>query len=619
MLSRIRENLSTWVITVLLFLVAVPLIFMGLGNYQTTSETFSFKINDRTITSAQLEQEVYQYRQALQKNFEGSTPPLYTNKFIRNITVDYMMRTILMDQTSRELGLAFHNKSILNQIYSTSSFKDEKGFNTDIYKSQLYKINMTPTNYERYVYQKGITEQLRNSITDTVILTNAEKIDLAKSRYHSRTINYLILNYNDVKKSIQISNEKALNYYKSNKKDYMTSKLASFYYLDIDKNKIINEMIIDGDEIKKIYEKRLKNGEYSKPIKYNLNHILIPRSEEALNIANKAHDSLLKGTTYKEVAKLYSKDADTQNNNGYLGEFILDDLPNYIGREVPNLKINEISKIIESDQGYHIISVNKKIISKSISYQDIKPKLIKEHKKEIGTRKYFDLIDQISERNFTKQASLQNIVDEFNLDIKESKPITEIEGYGIFNYDFVRKELFRSDILEKNITSDLIYLNDDRFIIGQKKSYQNPQPMSYEEAKEIIYTLIREQESRNKIIKLAEDIRNSMNADIATKKYNFKSFKGTIDSKDIDENLKNIFFNASSNTGYQTSILENNNYIVFVVNSIEYPKNVKDFKDSDDFYNFALNTRSETEFRYFYNILKSKADIEINHELINRD
>ena len=49
-----------------------------------------------------------------------------------------MMRTILMDQTSRALGLTFHNKSILNQIYATSSFKDEKGFNENIYKSQLY-------------------------------------------------------------------------------------------------------------------------------------------------------------------------------------------------------------------------------------------------------------------------------------------------------------------------------------------------------------------------------------------------------------------------------------------------------------------------------------------------
>jgi len=110
-----------------------------------------------------------------------------------------------------------------------------------------------------------------------------------------------------------------------------------------------------------------------------------------------------------------------------------------------------------------------------------------------------------------------------------------------------------------------------------------------------------------------------MNANIVSKKYNFKTFKGTIDSKTINDNLKNIFFSANSNIGYQTSRLKNNDYIVFAVNSIKYPKSTKKLKGSDDFYNFALNTRSETEFKYFYNVLKSKADIEINYELINRD
>ena len=619
MLSRIRENLSTWVIAILLFLVAIPLIFMGLGNYQTTSETFSFKINDRTITSAQLEQEVYQYRQALQKNFGGAIPLLYTNKFIRNITVDYMMRTILMDQTSRALGLAFHNKSILNQIYATSSFKDEKGFNTNIYKSQLYKINMTPKNYERYVYQKGITEQLKKSITDTAILTNTEKDDLLKSRYHERIIGYLTLNYDDIKTSIKIPKEKIEHYYKSNKKNYMTSRSASFSYLDINKNEIINKVKIDDDKIKNIYSERLTEGEYTEPTKYDLNHILIPHNKEALNTAKKAHNSLLKGKTYKEVAKVYSKDIETQNSEGYLGEFILDDLPDYLSNSVSTLETNEISTIIESDKGYHIISINKKTIPKDNSYQAIRPKLIKEYKKEIGTRKYFDLIDGISEINFTKQTTLQNIADEFNLNIKTSKPITEIEGYSIFNYDFVRKELFKKEVLEENITSDLIYLNDDRFIIGQKKSYQKPEQMSYEDSKEIISALLREQESDNEIIKIAENIRDDMNANIVSKKYNFKTFKGTIDSKTINDNLRNIFFSANSNIGYQTSRLNNNDYIVFAVNSIKYPKNIKNLKDSDDFYNFALNTRSETEFKYFYNVLKSKADIEINYELINRD
>jgi len=143
--------------------------------------------------------------------------------------------------------------------------------------------------------------------------------------------------------------------------------------------------------------------------------------------------------------------------------------------------------------------------------------------------------------------------------------------------------------------------------------------MSYEDSKEIISALLREQESNNEIIKMAENIRDDMNANIVSKKYNFKTFKGTIDSKTINNNLKNIFFNANANIGYQTSRLKNNDYIVFAVNSIEYPNNIKNLKDSNDFYNFALNTRSETEFKYFYNVLKSKADIEINYELINRD
>ena len=97
MLTSIREKMSTWVIGVLLVLVAIPLIFMGLGNYQTASQTYVFKIDDQVITTAKLEQEVFQYRQALEKNFQGNVPSIYTDSFIKNITMKYMMRSILLD------------------------------------------------------------------------------------------------------------------------------------------------------------------------------------------------------------------------------------------------------------------------------------------------------------------------------------------------------------------------------------------------------------------------------------------------------------------------------------------------------------------------------------------
>ena len=107
MLSKIRDKMSTWVVGVLLLLVAVPLVFMGLGNYQSSAESYAFKINDQVISTSQLEQEVFQYRQALEKNYQGNLPPLYTNSFIREVTVDYMFRTILLDQASRNIWTCF--------------------------------------------------------------------------------------------------------------------------------------------------------------------------------------------------------------------------------------------------------------------------------------------------------------------------------------------------------------------------------------------------------------------------------------------------------------------------------------------------------------------------------
>ena len=65
MLKNIRDNLSKWVTGVLLLLVAIPLVFMGLGDYRTSSESYAFKINDKTVSTSRLEQEIFQYKQAL--------------------------------------------------------------------------------------------------------------------------------------------------------------------------------------------------------------------------------------------------------------------------------------------------------------------------------------------------------------------------------------------------------------------------------------------------------------------------------------------------------------------------------------------------------------------------
>ena len=620
MLSKIRDKMSSWVVGVLLFLVAIPLIFMGLGNYQTASQSYAFKINDQIVTTAQLEQEVYQYRQALEKNFQGNLPPIYTNKFIKSITMDYMLRTILLDQASRNNGLVFHNDSIIKQIYSTSSFKDENGFNKDLYKSQLFKIGMNPKAYEGYIFQKGITQQIKNAITETVVLTEVEKQELIKFKNHIRDISYTIINYNDIKKSIKLTDQDLNNHYIDNKENYKSAAFARFKYIDIDKNDLIKNIKINDELVNTLYEKYREDGLYSKPISYKVNHVLITKNAE--DYESKAEEALISiknGLSFSKAAKIYSDDEQTINSRGYLGEFILADLPEYISAAIITMDVGQISELIESDQGYHIISVLEKSENSVTPLDDVKKTIINDYKKENGTRMYFDLIDQISEKNFSKKYTITDLSEIFNVELKSSKYISEQSGHGIFNYDFLRKSLFNNSLTENNETSDLLYINDDRFIIAELDDYKKPLQLTFDESKSMIKALLLTQTTESKMISISEEIRDNLNAGLSKEEQNLLFFTGNVDSKNINLDMKNIFFASSSKIGYSIKELDNGDYIIFTIKSISYPENLDKIDGVNDYINFATNTRSESEYNLFYNLIKSSSEIVINDEYMTRD
>ena len=615
MLSKIRDKMSTWVVGVLLLLVAVPLVFMGLGNYQSSAESYAFKINDQVISTSQLEQEVFQYRQALEKNYQGNLPPLYTNSFIREVTVDYMFRTILLDQASRNIGLVFHNESILNKIYSTPSFRDEDGFNKEKYLSQLYSIGMNANSYERYMYQKGITEQLRNSITNTAFLTINEKNDLIKFRHHKRDISYIIFDYNDVKANIVLNEQELEEEYENNLDVYRSPAYAKYLYLDINKNDLVKNIKITDEQARKIYNLNLEEGVYVKPVTYKINHILIDSEISA----KEALQELKEGLDFEEVAIKYSTDTETLESKGYLGEFMLTDLPDYLSAEIINLKVNEISKVIKSSKGNHIISILGKTDSTVSSFKDLKDTIIKDYKKEAGTRKYFDLIDDVSEMNFTKKYRLQELADRFNLKIVSSKYISKDEGHGIFDYAFVRKNIFTDEVITGSKTSDLIYLNSDRFIIAELDDYKDSEQLSYDDSKLIIEALVLNKKANSEILLNSQNTRDDLNAGISDEFKNLSNFVGSIDSTDIDEKIKQLFFNISSSKGFVAMKLGNKDYIIFSVNEIIYPENINDVEGAEDYYNFAYNTRSESEFNLFYGLFKASAEVNMNDEYMQRD
>ena len=178
-------------------------------------------------------------------------------------------------------------------------------------------------------------------------------------------------------------------------------------------------------------------------------------------------------------------------------------------------------------------------------------------------------------------------------------------------------KIFVNDVIKNNETSDLIYINDDRFIIVQLLTYKEPVQLSYQESKDIIKTLLLTQKT-NELIKIkSEDQRDNLNAGLSNLDTSFKTFVGTMDSNDISNDLKEIFFPKTAETGFLTTKI-NNNYLIYNIDAVTYPNDIEKIKNSDDYYNFVLNTRSESEFNLFYNNISSKLDIIINNDYMDR-
>ena len=141
---------------------------------------------------------------------------------------------------------------------------------------------------------------------------------------------------------------------------------------------------------------------------------------------------------------------------------------------------------------------------------------------------------------------------------------------------------------------------------------------SYDESKNIIQALLLTQRTQDYIKKISEDSRDDLNAGIYEDTSTLTTFLGTMDSEEISNELKEIFFSTSSETGFIATEFQNN-YLIFNVSEVIYPDDISKVDNSDDYYNFVLNTRSESEFSLFYNNISSDLDIVINNNYMDRD
>ena len=135
------------------------------------------------------------------------------------------------------------------------------------------------------------------------------------------------------------------------------------------KEKFNKDNAVTNDEMKKYYDEN-KDDFYIEQV--GASHIIIKRiededkklsDEKKAEAKKKAEEVLAKakaGEDFSELAKEYSQDTVSAKNGGDLGFFKKGEMVKPFEEAAFSMKVGEISDLVESDFGYHIIKVTDK-------------------------------------------------------------------------------------------------------------------------------------------------------------------------------------------------------------------------------------------------------------------
>ena len=191
------------------------------------------------------------------------------------------------------------------------------------------RLMSAPPAYQAYINtEPGKKQFIDLLVREKLILESAKQAGI-----NNRT------EYKDSLESFKAEQKKQL-------KDYEDGLMIEMYLKDVQENMIT----ASEDEINKYYEEHKED--FTNPKAVIAKHILVPTREEA----EIAFDRINKGESFDKVAQDMSTDKVSAQRGGQIGPFRRGELVKEFEEVVFNLKNGEISDIVETPFGLHIIT-----------------------------------------------------------------------------------------------------------------------------------------------------------------------------------------------------------------------------------------------------------------------
>jgi peptidyl-prolyl cis-trans isomerase D len=377
-LFRSRDKAIRYLLGALLTVVALSMVTylipgFGLNTGAPTNPVLATVAGKKiTLTEAQEE---------FKRVSNGKIPEDLMEQYAPQIVNGMIQRQAVIYEAER-LGLSVSDDEVLNALMAAfPQFFQNGVLNNAQFEAALAQEGLTSQGAVDEMRGDLLTSKLQSALLASVVVTPKEIEDAYKEKYDRMKIEYMTFPPAKFRSQAKVSDDEVHKAYDASKARYMKPEQRSFQVLVLDQAKVEASLTVTDDQLRAAYSASLDS--FREPEQVHARHILLKTEgksdAEKKAIKAKAEDllkQLKNGADFAELAKKNSEDS--AESGGDLGWFTR-------GRMVPefedaafSLKPNQLSGIVTSQYGYHIIQVLEKKPARVKPFEEVKDELAKE-------------------------------------------------------------------------------------------------------------------------------------------------------------------------------------------------------------------------------------------------
>jgi peptidyl-prolyl cis-trans isomerase D len=429
----------------LMFLLIIPsFVLFGIDGYNRFREKGDVvaTIGDDTISRAEWDANHKNEVERLRAAMPNIDPKLLDSEGARYVTLERMVRERALAQASKDARLTTSDARLARDLQDNPAIaglrKADGTLDMARYRQLLGAQGMTPEIFEARLRNDIAVRQVELGITQTAVLSQAAADEALKAFFERREIQVATFKAQDFAAQVKPSDADMEAYYKANSSQFQAAEQAAVEYVVLDINAVRKSITLSDADVKSYYEQnaaRLSGQEERRA-----SHILITAAktssqEERDKALSKAKELLQlvkqKPESFADVARKNSQDPGSASNGGDLDFFARGAMVKPFEDAAFAMKKGDISEVVTSDFGFHIIKLTDIKTPKQKSFEELRAGLEDELKNQQARAKFAEAAEMFTNLVYEQSDSLKPVAQKLKLEIQTASHIGRVPAQGV--------------------------------------------------------------------------------------------------------------------------------------------------------------------------------------------